>query len=134
MITPTKPIKFDNLHLSYIVIVTLLAPISVQSDTSSNNIQNKQRTSALWSSYDGCFEGDVESIEKAVMIAIRTNGDSYNVAGCVKYGCRLSVPEFGKKTHHTNYKYDPKFVWLSDTVFETVVYGKNTRFYQCITK
>jgi len=134
MITFTKPIKSFNFVFSCIVFIALFAPISVHSDTSKNIENNNQRTNTLWSSYDGCFQGDKESVNEAVIIAIRTKGDSYNVTGCVQYGCRLTVPEFGRKTYQVNFKYDPKFVWLSDTVFETVVYGKNTRFYQCHIK
>ena len=67
------------------------------------------------------------------MIAIESYGDTYKVAACAKYGCRIAVPEFGKKTHQGNFKQDPKFIWFSDTAFETKINGKNTRFYQCET-
>lgn len=129
-----KSIKNINFIYTCVACITILASNAVQSETASNNEQNIKRTNTLWSSKDTCFKEGDTSVDEAVMIAIESFGDTYKVAGCVKYGCRITVPEFGRKTYQVNFRHDPKFIWLSDTVFETVVYGKNTRFYHCMTK
>lgn len=84
-----------------------------------------KRITTLWSDKQDCME------DGALIIAIETYGSSYKVAACVKYGCRIAVPEFGKRSQQLNYRQDPKFKWQSETVFEAVVYGKNRRFYAC---
>ena len=84
-----------------------------------------KRITTLWSDKEECITED------AFMIAIEEYGDTFKVAACVKYGCRIAVPEFGKKTQGVNYRKDPRFVWLSDSIFETIIYKKNRRFYKC---
>ena len=101
--------------------------ISVNSH--AENKSNKKivgnRILTLWSDKEECYK------DEAYIISIESQGDSYKVAACSAYGCRTSVPEFGKKTHPLNYRNDSKLVWINDTIFETKINGKYKRFYQC---
>lgn len=97
-------------------------------NTALSEPQPERRINRLWSDRENCFE------DGATMIAIETYKDTYKVAACAAYGCRISVPEFGKKTYQGNYKEDPRFTWISDKVFEAQVFGQTRRFYHCLTK
>lgn len=110
-------------YLIFCIVTLACSPTYAESPNAAD--ASKKRITTLWSDKEECIT------EGAFMIAIEEYGDTYKVAACSQYGCRIAVPEFGKKTYQINYRYDPKFVWLSDTVFETIIYKNNTRFYKC---
>ena len=114
-----------NLITYLIFFISILAYSPTHSESLNAGDTSKKRITTLWSDKEKCMA------EGAFMIAIEEYGDTYKVAACAKYGCRIAVPEFGKKTYHVNYRHDPKFIWLSDTVFETIINKNNTRFYKC---
>lgn len=114
-----------NLITYLIFCISILAYSPTHAESPNAADTSKKRITTLWSDKEECMA------ESAFMIAIEEYGDTYKVAACAKYGCRIAVPEFGKKTYQVNYRHDPKFIWLSDTVFETIVNKNNTRFYKC---
>lgn len=111
--------------LYLIISLSLLASGHATADSPQTADTDKERSISLWSDKEDCME------EGALIIAIETYGESYSVTACVKYGCRIAVPEFGKRDQQLNFTQDPKFKWQSEAVFDAVMYGKNTRFYAC---
>ncbi len=115
----------SNNTITYLIFCISILAYSPTHAESPNVADSKKRINTLWSDKEECMA------EGAFMIAIEEYGDTYKVAACSKYGCRMAVPEFGKKTYQVNYRHDPKFIWLSETVFETIINKNNTRFYKC---
>jgi len=111
--------------ISSVIIISFIAISVAHADTQNTQNDKPKRITTLWSDKQECITED------AFMIAIEEYGNTYKVAACAPAGCRISVPEFGKRTHHLNYRHDPKFIWITDTVFEVTIYDKNTRFYKC---
>ena len=111
---------------SFIFIVTSSQALSLP-NTNDKDSQEK-RVSTMWSDKKDCSDKD------AFLMMIQSYKNTYKVAGCSVYGCRISVREFGKKTYTGEFKDDSRFTWLSDKKFEAVINGNKNIFYHCITK
>lgn len=112
-------------RLFFIIILTFFISVNSFAESKNNEKVVGDRVLTLWSDMKECYK------DGAYIISIESKGDSYKVAACSAYGCRASVPEFGKKSHPFSYRNDSKFIWISDTIFETKINGAYKRFYQC---
>jgi len=83
---------------------------------------------SLWSDKKNCKD------EGASIISIISFNNSYKILACVKYGCRIAVPGFGKREQPYNYKLDPRLNWINDTEFELKIKNKMIHFYSCNLK
>ncbi|TDR20711.1 hypothetical protein [Marinicella litoralis] len=121
------PIRYMT-TLKYLLLILMgfaWAKPTSAAESNQSTMSHPQSVSTLWSDKKDCMEAG------ALIIAIENYAGTFKVAACVKYGCRIAVPEFGKTSHQLNYRDDPRFKWQSDAEFEAVIYGKNTRFYAC---
>lgn len=80
---------------------------------------------SLWSDKKNCKE------KGAYIISITAFKNSYKIASCAMYGCRVAVPGFGKKEQSYSYKSDPRFNWISETEFDLKINDKSVHFYSC---
>jgi len=110
-------------------ILLLLFSVQVSAETDADVEGSEAKVEyTLWSDDKNCTNED------ALLIAIESHGDSYKVAACAVYGCRIAVREFGKKSHLGNFREDPKFHWFSRDEFEAEINGQKKRLYLCLTK
>jgi len=112
-----------------VILITSFSFISADSSNTGKKTPDLTRVTTLWSDSKECYK------EGASLISISTFGTSfYRVMACAKYGCKISIKEFGKKAIPGDVKKDQRFSWVSDNEFETTIYGEKKKFYHCLTK
>lgn len=127
--------KSTSLIYAFIGCIIIFSSNIAQSETINSEVPDAKRIVTLWADKETCLKTPDNSSEKTPMlISVESGDNAYKVAACASAGCRISVPEFGKRAYSGDFRHDSKFTWLSDTVFEAEIFGQKRRFYHCLTK